>query len=121
MNVWATYCIPCIEEMPELARFYRERDAENVAFLSFSADAEYALDDTVKPFVVEQKLPFPAFVLQDLPPDKLVKALGAGTSGWDGELPATFVFDTSGALKRHWLELVHLNDLTQAVAEITKG
>lgn len=118
INAWATYCIPCIEEMPELAQFYRERDTEKVVFLSFSADPEYTVEDTVKPFVEEKAIPFPVYVLQDMPPDKLIAALGAESTGWDGELPATFVLDAEGTLKKHWLERVHLKDIAGAIADI---
>lgn len=121
INVWATYCIPCIEEMPELAKFYNERDPQRIEFLSLSADGAYTLEDAVKPFAIEKQLPFPVYVLDELPPDELVKLLGASESGWDGELPATFVFDATGKLKKHWLERVHLNDLTAAVTGALPG
>lgn len=121
INVWATYCIPCIEEMPELATFYKGRDPQRIEFLSLSADGAYTLEDAVKPFVAEKQLPFPVYVLDELPPDELVKLIGAGESGWDGELPATFVLDATGALKKHWLERVHLSDLTAVVTGVLPG
>lgn len=115
VNVWATYCIPCIEELPELARFYRERDPQRVEFVSLNADPAYSIEDTVKPFVAEKGLPFPVHVLDGLPPDELGAILGA--ADWGGELPATFVLDAAGVLKKHWFERVHLKDLEAAVAE----
>lgn len=121
INVWATYCVPCIEEMPELAAFYKGRDPQRIEFLSLSADGAYALEDAVKPFAAEKQLPFPVYVLDELPPDELVKLIGAGASGWDGELPATFVFDATGALKKYWLERVHLNDLSASVSGAMPG
>jgi len=121
INVWATYCIPCIEEMPELATFYKGRDPQRIEFLSLSADGAYTLEDAVKPFVAEKQLPFPVYVLDELPPNELVKLIGVGGSGWDGELPATFVLDATGTLKKHWLERVHLSDLTAAVTGVLPG
>lgn len=117
VNVWATYCIPCVEEMPELAAFYRERDAKTVEFLSLSADFPYSVDDVVKPFVAEKSLPFAVHVL-NVPPDDLIGVLGVKDAKWGGELPATFVFDATGALRKFWLERVHLQDLGAAVREI---
>lgn len=117
VNVWATFCIPCIEEMPELAQFYTARDPNKVAFLSLSADPGYSIEDAVKPFAVEKKLPFPVYVLQSLPPDRLAEILGVTSTGWSGELPATFILDANGALKKAWLERVHLEDLNTAVKE----
>ena len=121
VNVWATFCIPCIEEMPELAKFYRERDADHVEFLSLNTDPVYTMEDAVKPFAREKDIPFPIHVWNDLPPEVLIDTLGVKDTGWDGELPATFIFDSTGALKRHWLERVHLHDVSAAVAEVSQG
>lgn len=118
VNVWATFCIPCIEEMPELAQFYKDRDPQHVEFLSFSADPPYSIEDAVKPFAAEKDLPFPVYVLDELPPDDLIAVLRVGSTGWGGELPATFVFDSTGALQKSWLERVHRTDLSAAVAAI---
>ncbi len=116
INVWATFCVPCVEEMPELAQFYRERDPEKVAFLSLSADPMYAIDDTVKPYVAEQKIPFPVYVLDEVDPDSLVEILGVKDSKWTGELPGTFILNPEGSLTKSWLERVHLADLKAAVS-----
>ncbi|MDZ4857785.1 MAG: TlpA disulfide reductase family protein [Candidatus Hydrogenedentes bacterium] len=121
INVWATFCVPCLEEMPELAQFYTERDADKIAFLSLSADPLYSFDDVVKPFVAERKIPFPVYVLEDVPPDTLIEMLGVESSKWSGELPGTFVLDGDGVLKHSWLERVHLDDLKTSVASVVAG
>ncbi|HNT87803.1 MAG TPA: TlpA disulfide reductase family protein, partial [Candidatus Hydrogenedentes bacterium] len=38
VNLWATWCPPCVAEMPDLADFYRNRDSARVEFLSVSLD-----------------------------------------------------------------------------------
>jgi thiol-disulfide isomerase/thioredoxin len=103
VNVWATYCIPCIQEMPLLSTFYRGMDRDKVAFLSISADMPYSVDETVKPFVAERNIAFPVAVLNfdDPDPDILAAMLGVSDTGWDGTLPATFVFDRNRDLQAH--------------------
>lgn len=41
MNVWATWCAPCIEEMPTIQNLYEVTDKEQVAFVMLSMDQEF--------------------------------------------------------------------------------
>src|SRR6476660_1704531 len=38
VNVWATWCEPCREEMPDLVRFYRDHRADGLRLVRISAD-----------------------------------------------------------------------------------
>jgi peroxiredoxin len=100
MNFWATWCPPCVKEMPELAKFWREFDGHGVRFLSISADHHSLKDRTVVPFVKSYEIPFPVRVMYVDDPDGLLEALPLTWEDrpWDGALPATFIFDTEGNL-----------------------
>lgn len=119
VNVWATWCLPCIAEMPHLVSFYKDMDAETTAFLSLSADGPRFIDEAVVPFVAEHKLPFPVYALDFDDPDPLILAaiLGVEETGWDGALPATFLIDRDGMLVKHWFEEIKPGALEAAVAE----
>lgn len=41
MNVWATWCAPCIEEMPTIQNLYEVTDKDKVAFIMLSMDQEF--------------------------------------------------------------------------------
>lgn len=41
MNVWATWCAPCIEEMPTIQNLYEVTDKERVIFIMLSMDQEF--------------------------------------------------------------------------------
>jgi peroxiredoxin len=45
VNFWATWCTPCIEEMPELQRFADEFASRNVAVLGIGVDEEDKIRD----------------------------------------------------------------------------
>ncbi len=121
VNVWATWCLPCIKELPVFAKFYEGMDRDRVVFLSLSADMVYSLDDTVKPFVKEHTLPFPVHVLDFKDPDpvKLAAMIGASESGFDGTLPLTVVLDPDGKLVKYWMEEVTPGELEAAVTRLT--
>ena len=89
VNFWATWCEPCIAELPSLA-LLRERmkgRAVDVVAVNFGESPE-----KVTAYVARQKLALPVF----LDPEK--RAAGE----WKvGGLPMTFLIDTRGRV-RHW-------------------
>ncbi|GMW02663.1 MAG: hypothetical protein AMXMBFR84_37990 [Candidatus Hydrogenedentota bacterium] len=118
INVWATWCTPCVEELPDLAEFYHARATHGAEFVSLSADFTYEVDNKLKPFLADRKIPFPVHVVDDIAPDRLAEILGVQETQWDGALPGTFLFDGNGSLIHSWLEKTTLADLTAAVGSI---
>jgi thiol-disulfide isomerase/thioredoxin len=113
LNFWATWCPPCIAEMPEFVKFHEQYAAsEFVTFLSVSADAPELIPETVEPFVRERNLPFDTLVNGPEDPTPFNEGVGID---WHGGLPATFVFDPDGKLVHTWFEEVTLADLKAVV------
>lgn len=95
VNFWATWCQPCIEEMPELARFYNEYAPRGAAFLSVSVDSPATVKDgKVDDFVRKHRLPFPVHVLTDSDPEAVARALGIEFTA----VPVTLVYGPGGKL-----------------------
>jgi len=116
LNFWATWCPPCVKEMPEFVEFYRAHSAEEFRFLSISVDHPDTLDDRVKPFVQKKALPFPVHVLTERSPENLAKALGVE---WTGAVPETFLFDKEGKLLKSWTEEITKEELEKALKSAT--
>src|SRR5262245_63112521 len=59
VDFWATWCAPCIKELPALAALHeRLRDRKDVTLLSFNVTDEAA---TLEAFVKEKKIAFPVY------------------------------------------------------------
>ena len=58
LNIWATWCPPCVDEMPSMEKLHQELKGEAFEILAVSIDASGAKD--VLPFMKKYKLSFPA-------------------------------------------------------------
>jgi thiol-disulfide isomerase/thioredoxin len=89
LNFWATWCPPCVEEMPLLDRFYRENSAKSWNVLGLAVDRP----DPVVRFLRERPVAFPIALAQDEGMG-LAARLGDLTSG----LPFSVVLAKNGAV-----------------------
>jgi thiol-disulfide isomerase/thioredoxin len=83
LNFWATWCVPCIQEIPEIAQFHRSHG--EVVVLGVAQDAEDA--GKVKRFATRVGHEYP-LVLSN---DNVEKQLGATRA-----LPTTRIYDPRG-------------------------
>jgi thiol-disulfide isomerase/thioredoxin len=109
LNFWATWCAPCVTEMPLLDRFAREHAAAGWRVLALAIDRA----DPVRRFVAERTLRLP-IALGGADGIDLSRALG----NEHGALPFTAVFDSSGDLAQHKLGAVSPELLARWLAEI---
>jgi len=97
VNVWATWCMPCREEFPDLMRVSKEFSGRGLRLVLVSADLPDADADVMR-FLTEQGVDFPTLIKAGKD-DPFVNGLGRE---WTGALPATFVYDAHGKLVRFW-------------------
>jgi thiol-disulfide isomerase/thioredoxin len=95
INFWATWCIPCREEYPDLVKIDQEYRGK-VDFITVSLD-ELADKDTLVPqFLTEMKAEMPAYLLFTNNNDEA--AIAVVSKDWAGALPFTILFDQKGAI-----------------------
>jgi len=90
LNFWATWCPPCVEEMPSLERLHRTLGPEGLAVVAVSTDEDEA---ELRRFVSKNGVTMP--VLRD--PGGHLASGGYRTTGY----PETFVLDRSGVVLQH--------------------
>lgn len=87
VNVWATWCPPCVDEMPSMEKLYQELKGENFEILAVSIDALGT--KAVAPFMKKYNLSFPAL----MDPEGTIKTLYQITG-----VPESFIINKQGIL-----------------------
>lgn len=90
LNIWATWCPPCVREMPSMQRLHQALGGDGLRIVAVSVDAPGALRD-VRSFVHEYGLEFDVL----LDPTGGIQDAYAVTG-----LPTTFLIDRDGRIRR---------------------
>jgi cytochrome c biogenesis protein CcmG, thiol:disulfide interchange protein DsbE len=93
LNVWATWCAPCREEMPLLEALHREYGADGLRIIGVSVDAA-GMSRDIRRFVDEHDLTFT--ILHD-PAERVSRTFRARA------VPETYLIDRDGRMVRRWI------------------
>src|ERR1043166_5906255 len=95
INFWATWCDPCREEFPDLVKLDSDYRNKGLNFVAVSLDDISDINTAVPKFLKEMKATMPVVLLNVNDPEPAIKVVDAT---WDGQLPATFLYDTTGTI-----------------------
>lgn len=106
LDFWATWCEPCLEELPDLSRFHEAYKNKGFTIVGVSMDAEGV--GVVGPFTRQNKIPYPILIANgDLP-------AGYAIPGF----PAAFLIDKEGMIVRRYLGPKSYEELERDVGEL---
>ena len=103
LNFWATWCPPCVEELPLLDAFYKENASKGWQVLGLAVDRLGPVQD----FLRKYPLTFP-IALADMAGLSLSKSMG----NLSGGLPFTVVLGADGQIRHRKIGKVSAADLT---------
>lgn len=108
LDFWATWCVPCVKNAPELDRLHREWGARGFQVLGVSIDEGGA--KKVRPFLKKHAVRYPIAVDSEKP------------SAWSSfrvkAVPAAYLIDADGNIVRQWLGRVDPAEVEQVLAEL---
>jgi len=108
VNMWATWCPPCREEMPTLQTFYQKYASDGFVIIGLN-DGDAAVD--VRDFVTEYGLTFPIW---------LDPTYSSETAFGTMNLPSSFIIDRSGQVRLQWVGGIGMSLLEKYVAPLIK-
>ncbi|RAV29948.1 TlpA disulfide reductase family protein [Sinomicrobium soli] len=89
INFWATWCKPCVEELPYFERLSGKYDKDEVEVLLVSLDMPGTLEEQLLPFIRKKKLESRVIVLDDPRQNDWIPKVDPE---WSGALPATLIY-----------------------------
>lgn len=90
INFWATWCKPCVEEMPYFLELHNTYRGEKVKLILVSLDFKNQIEKKLIPFIEKHQLQPEVVVLTDPDANKWIPKI-AGE--WSGSIPATLVYN----------------------------
>ncbi len=94
VNVWATWCLPCVEEFPDIVRLDSMYRSRGVDVVTISIDFDDEVDTKIRPFLQRVRATMPSYVNAFPTPSELIEAMDPS---WSGAIPATFVYGRTGS------------------------
>lgn len=94
VNFWATWCAPCVEEMPELSELQNEQKPANLQVIGIGIDSP----SNIREFAAKYKISYPIY-LAGMGGIDLARQMG----NQQGGLPFTVLFGADGQVKKTYL------------------
>jgi thiol-disulfide isomerase/thioredoxin len=114
INFWATWCAPCVKEMPLFEKLNAENKNVDVTLVSM----DYDLDpnpEKVHRFMARKKLQSKVVILAESDPNSWIEKID---KNWEGALPATLVINTKTGKRKLVQQELHEGELEKLIDEV---
>jgi thiol-disulfide isomerase/thioredoxin len=114
INFWATWCAPCVKEMPLFEKLGQERKDVKVTLVSLDLDLD---PDPAKvhKFVARKKLQSQVLILDEKDPNSYIEQI---EKTWSGALPATIIINSKTGQRKFVERELHEGELEKLIAEV---
>ena len=113
-NFWATWCAPCVKEMPLFERLNQENKQVKVTLVSMDIDLGPNPEKVYK-FVDRKKIQSRVVILDEVDPNSWIDKID---KNWSGALPATLIINTKTGTRRFVNKALKEGELEKLIAEV---
>ena len=117
VNFWATYCDPCRDEFPDLVKIDKDYRPHALEFVTVSLDDMSEIKTEVPKFLGSMKATMPAYLLNATDPEPAINIVDPR---WQGDLPATFLYNEKGEIVYKHFGRVNPVELREAIEKVVK-
>jgi thiol-disulfide isomerase/thioredoxin len=89
VNFWATWCAPCVKELPYFEALRETYPNENIDILLVSLDFPNKYESKLLPFMEKYQLKSEVIALDDTNQNRWIPAIN---ENWSGAIPATIIY-----------------------------
>ena len=115
LNFWATWCGPCVEELPLFEQLHRQYAERKVQVILVNTDFKRQVEDKVKPFVQRKNLQARVVFMDEPTPNKWIDLVNPE---WSGAIPATLIVSKSRDKMLFFEEQLSWEQLESAVLSV---
>lgn len=109
VNFWATWCVPCVDELPCFEAIQTTYKHKNVHVILVSVDAAKTIESNLIPFIEKNNIQSTVIVLDEKGNTWMPKVY----SDWSGSIPFTIIF--SKDKKAYYERMLNRNELKQEI------
>ena len=118
VHFWATWCLPCLDELPIISKFAGDMKPRGLDVLSLSLDNPETGAPRVRQVLANQAPNLAPLIVKVDDPDQFINAFDRR---WEGTIPALFAFDPAGQLRRSHIGEANRAELQKLVDDLLKG
>jgi len=115
INFWATWCKPCVKEMPAFQKLNREFAGKPFKLLLVSLDFPSQIDSRLTPFIRENNIQAEVVVLDDPDSNAWISKV---SKNWSGSLPGTLIYNRNS--REFYEKTFEYHELKQIVNKLIK-
>lgn len=114
VNFWATWCAPCIKELPLLEKLTKDNREVKVRLVSMDMDLD-PNPDKVRKFAARKNIQSQILILNERNSNQWIEKID---KSWSGALPATLVVNNNNGKRKFVEKELHEGDLEKLIAEV---
>jgi len=114
LNIWASWCMPCKKEFPDLVKLAEKYKNSKVEIVGLSVDDKDDLQTEVIPFLQKNNANFKIYI-QNF---KNIEELISFFPKWEGAIPLTVIFDKNGKEKKFIIGMRDFEFFDKAIQEV---
>ncbi len=112
LNFWATWCGPCVEELPSFEKLNQAYADRKVKVILISTDFKRNVENVVKPFVQRKNLKSEVVFMDESNPNNFINLVD---TTWSGAIPATLILSKRKNSVQFFEKKMTYEDLEAAV------
>jgi thiol-disulfide isomerase/thioredoxin len=111
-NFWASFCLPCIEEVPYFQQLVKKYDSAGVRLVFISVDPSENFPDKLKAFTAKYKFTYPVKFLDETDADLFCPAVD---KNWSGAIPASLFINNKTGYRKFFEEQLTRTQLEKEI------
>lgn len=97
INFWATWCPPCVKELPHFQKVAKEFNNDKVTFLLISLDFPSQIDSHLRPFLKKNNIALDVALMMDTDANEWIDKVDPS---WQGNIPVTLMLNNANQTRK---------------------